>query len=170
MPERPSRVMVLPHFSVTGPPEFLTDSCGFMAGLKLETSRGEILKGIIEGATFYIKACVNSLPATGTEIQDFRAVGGGSKSDVWIQMSADILGRPFIRPKITEAGALGAAIMAGAGCGIFHSILEGVNAMVHLDTSFEPNMQQQQRYEQRFEIYQKAWPFLREYLRELAAD
>ncbi|GAK60943.1 xylulokinase [Candidatus Vecturithrix granuli] len=170
MPERQSKVMVLPHFSVTGPPQFLTDSCGLMAGLKLETSRGEILKGIIEGATFYIKECVNALPATGTEIQDFRAVGGGSKSDTWIQISADILGRPFIRPKITEAGALGAAIMAGAGCGIFASVQEGVAAMVQLDKAFEPDMKKHEAYQRRFEIYQKTWPLLREYLQELAAE
>lgn len=170
MPERPSKVMVLPHFSVTGPPQFLTDSCGLMAGLKLETSRGEILKGFIEGATFYIKECVNSLPETGTEIQDFRAVGGGSKSDAWVQISADILGRPFIRPKITEAGALGAAIMAGAGCGIFASIQEGVEAMVQLDKAFEPDMKKHETYQRRFEIYQKTWPLFREYLQELAVD
>ena len=170
MPERPSKVMVLPHFSVTGPPQFLTDSCGFMAGLRLDTTRGEILKGIIEGATFYIRECVDSLPAAGITIHDFRVVGGGSKSDTWVQMSSDILGRPFIRPKITEAGALGAAIMAGTGCGAFASMQEGVDAMVRLDKTFEPNPKMTELYQQRYEKYKKAWPLLEDYLRELAAD
>ena len=90
-----------------------------MAGLYLDTSRGEILKGILEGNTFSLKECVETLPGAGIEINGFRSVGGGSKSDAWVQISADIMGKPFSRPKITEAGALGAAIIAGWGAGIF---------------------------------------------------
>jgi xylulokinase len=170
MSERMSKVMVLPHFSITGPPYFLTDSCGFIAGLKLETTRGDILKGILEGTTFYLRECVDSLPATGIEIQDFRVVGGGSKSDLWIQISADIMGRPFIRPAITEAGALGAAVMAGVGCGVFSSFQDGVDAMVRLDKTFEPDPKTHELYQKRFEQYKQAWPLLKDYLRALTAE
>ena len=118
--------MALPHFTATGPPQFIDDSCGVIAGLKLETTRGEILKGLIEASTFYLRECFERLPETGIEITDFRAVGGGSKSDAWVQICADILGRPFVRPRITEAGILGAAILAGTGSGIFRSLEDGV--------------------------------------------
>ena len=87
----------------------------------METTRGEILKGLIEAVTFYIRASFETLPGVGIPVTDFRAVGGGSKSDAWIQISADILGRPFVRPKINEAGVLGAAILAGVGCGVFYT-------------------------------------------------
>ena len=50
---------------------------------------------------FWLKACVDTFPATGIAMESFRAVVGGSKSDVWVQLSADILGRPFVRPQIT---------------------------------------------------------------------
>lgn len=170
MPEAPSRLLVLPHFSPTGPPEFIADSCGFLAGLHLDTTRGEILKGILEGATFYIRACIETLPSAGITVSDFRGVGGGSKSDVWGQLSADILGRPFIRPQITEAGALGAAILAGVGSGVFGSVQEGVDAMVTLEKTFEPNLRRHERYQQRFEQYQATWPLLQDSLRTLAAS
>jgi xylulokinase len=170
IPARPSRVMVLPHFTSTGPPEFVADSCGVIAGLRLEATRGEILKGILEGTTFYLKACVDALPPTGIVINDFRAVGGGSKSDAWLQICADIMGRPFVRPKVTEAGALGAAIIAGVGSGAFSSIAEGVEAMVALDRSFFPDPQRQALYEERLAKYVRLWPLLRDYLRDLAAD
>jgi xylulokinase len=167
IPEGPSGVVVLPHFATTGPPEFLSDSCGVIAGLRLETSRGDILKGILEGVTFYLKECVESLPPTGIEITDFRAVGGGSKSDAWIQMSADILGQPFVRPKVPEAGALGAAIIAGVGHGVFPSYRDGVEAMVSLERTFEPDPHKQKLYESQFEQYQRLWPLMADYLREL---
>jgi len=170
IPEGPSGIMVLPHFTTTGPPEFISDSCGVMAGLRLETSRGDILKGILEGTAFYLKECVESLPPTGIEIADFRAVGGGSKSDAWIQLCADIMGRPFVRPRITEAGALGAAIMAGVGSGVFPSYEAGVEAMVSLERTFEPDPQQQKLYESWFDKYRKLWPFMKEYLRDLASE
>jgi xylulokinase len=170
IPEGPSGIMVLPHFTTTGPPAFISDSCGVIAGLRLETSKGDILKGIIEGTTFYLKECVESLPPTGIEIADFRAVGGGSKSDAWIQICADIMGRPFVRPKITEAGALGAAIIAGVGSRLFPSYEAGVEAMVSLERTFEPDPKGQKLYESWFEKYRRLWPLMEDYLRDLASE
>jgi xylulokinase len=168
MPEDVSRVMVLPHFTATGPPDFISDSSGVMAGLKLETTRGEILKGLIEAMTFYIRETFETLPGAGIEVADFRVVGGGSKSDVWIQISADILGRPFVRPKVNEAGVLGAAILAGVGCGVFPSLEAGVGTMVQLDRTFEPDPKKQGLYNERFAKYQYLWPLTANYLRDLA--
>lgn len=165
MPEEPSSVVALPHWAPTGPPEFISDSCGVLTGLRLETSRGDILKGILEGVTFYQRECLELLPAANIEITDFVAVGGGSKSDAWIQMSADILGRPFVRPKITEAGILGAAIIAGTGSGIFTSLAAGVETMVKLERTFTPNPRKQKLYDGRFEKYKRLWPLIQDYVR-----
>jgi xylulokinase len=167
MPEGPGSVFVLPHFGQTGPPEFIADSCGVIAGLHLDTSRGDILKGILEGTAFYLKECVESLPATGIKINDYRAVGGGSKSEAWIQICADILGRPFMRPVITEAGGLGAAIMAGVGSGAFPTYQAGVEAMVRLDSTFEPDPRQHGLYEARFEEYRRLYPLVKGYLKDI---
>jgi xylulokinase len=165
IPAEPSRLTVLPHFTATGPPEFISDSAGVVAGLRLETSRGEILRALLEGATFYLKACVDTLPDTGITVEDYRAAGGGSKSDAWIQISADILGKPFVRPLVTEAGALGAAIIAGVGSGEFASYADGVTAMVHFERSFEPEPARQARYAAAYERYQQMGPLMRSFLR-----
>jgi xylulokinase len=170
MPEGPSGILVLPHFAPTGPPEFIADSCGVVAGLRLETPRGAVLKGIVEGMTFYLRECVESLPPTGIEIAEYRAVGGGSKSDAWVQICADIMGRPFVRPQITEAGALGAAIIAGVGAGTFPSFEAAVEAMVSLGRTFEPDPKRQSHYESWFERYRQLWPLVRGCLRDLAAE
>ena len=169
MPASPSRVMVLPHFTATGPPQFIADSCGLIAGVKLETTRGEILKGLIEATTYYLRDSFETLPETGIQITDFRAVGGGSKSDLWTQICADILGRTFMRPKTMEAGALGAAILAGTGAGVFRSLEEGVKSMVHLDRTFIPDPSKRRRYDERFGQYKRLWPLLGDYLRALSA-
>jgi xylulokinase len=164
LPESLSSVLVLPNFAPTGPPEFLTDSCGVIYGLHLDTSRGDILKGIVEGIGFYLKECVDSLENTGFSIDSYRAVGGGSNSDAWVQLSADLFGRPISRPVIREAGAIGAAIMAGVGSAVFPDFQAGVKAMVRLERTFEPNPLRQERYRARFEQYHQLYTQLKDNL------
>ena len=99
------------------------------------------------------------------KFNEFYAVGGeANKSGAWIQVCADILGRPFVRPRINEAGVLGAAILAGVGCGAFPSIKSGVEAMVHLDRRFEPDERKQRIYLERFEKYRQLYPLMSGYL------
>ncbi len=167
MPEGPSSVSVLPDF-VSRRSAFLSGSSGVVAGLRLDTSRGDILKGILEGTTFHLKAAVESLRSTGIQIADFRAVGGGSKSDAWVQICTDIMGLPFLRPRITEAGTLGAALIAGVGAGLFPTYDAGVEAIVHLGRTFEPGPSRQAVYERRFEKHRRLWPLMAECLGDLA--
>jgi len=167
IPPGPSSVVVLPHFTATGPPEFVTDSCGVIAGPRLSTSRGDILKGILEGTVFYLRECAESLPEAGIEMSDIRAVGGGSKSDAWIQICADILNRSFSRPRLTEAGALGAAILAGVGSGAYSSVAEGVEAAVKIERQFEPDPDMTKPYAARFDQYRRMWPLMKDYLRDI---
>jgi len=165
IPAGPSSVFVLPHFTVTGPPEFVTDSSGVIVGLKLDTTRGDILKGIMEGVIFYHKTVVDSVADAGIALRELRAVGGGSKSDAWLQISADILGMPVVRAKVAEAGCLGAAILAGTGIGAFASLAEGVAAMVSLGERFEPEPDRQRVYRERHGRYRELWPLMKDYLR-----
>lgn len=78
------------------------------------------------------------------------------------------MGRPFIRPRITEAGALGAAIIAGVGKGVFPSSEAGVENMVSLERTFEPDPAKQKLYEGQFEKYRQLAPLMAEYLTGLA--
>jgi xylulokinase len=157
-------VFVLPHFTPTGPPEYVTNTAGVIVGLKLDTTRGDILKGIMEGVVFYHKELVDSVDAAGINLHELRAVGGGSKSDAWLQISADILGKPMVRTSVSEAGCLGAAILAGVGGGAFPSLPDAVNAMVSLGERFDPDPRRQADYGERFERYRALWPLMKDYL------
>ena len=164
IPAGPSSVLVLPHFTFTGPPAFIGDSSGVVVGLKLDTSRGDILKGIMEGSVFYHKEVLDSIAEADIEMKELRAVGGGSKSDAWLQITADILGKSVVRARVSEAGCLGAAIVAGTGIGGFSTIAEGVRAMVDLGERFEPNAARQGVYLERYERYRALWPLMKDYL------
>ncbi|HUJ75277.1 MAG TPA: FGGY-family carbohydrate kinase, partial [bacterium] len=165
MPPQPGRLVVLPRFAPMGPPDFASDAAGVIAGMTLETTRGDILRGIIEGTLFHARDMVESIVAAGVAIKEFRAVGGGSKSAAWVGMCADILGRPIVRSRVTEAGCLGAAIMAGIGCNAFSGFPEGVEAMVSLGDRLEPDAGRQREYERGYRRYQALWPLLKDYVR-----
>jgi xylulokinase len=164
LPAGPSDVLVLPHFSPTGPPEYIENSRGVLSGLTLATRRGDILKGILQGAVFDLKTCTDLLPRVGLRVRRYRAAGGGSKSDAWLQLAADILGAPIVRVRVSEAGALGAAILAAAGTGEFGSIEEGARRMVALGEGFEPDPARAAQYAERYERFRKLWPLLRDFL------
>ena len=67
------------------------------------------------------------MKSAGLEIKNLRAVGGGIKSPLWLQIKSDILNQPINTLRVREAACLGAAILAGSATGIYNSIQEGVN-------------------------------------------
>ena len=166
MPPGPGRLVVVPRFAPMGPPDFAADAAGVIAGMTLETTRGEILRGIIEGTLYHIRQLVDGIQAAGVAIDEMRAVGGGSKSAVWAGMCADIFAKPVARPRVNEAGCLGAAIIAGVGRGRFSDFSQGVEAMVSVGDRIEPDPQRQRAYEAGYQRHRGLWPLLRDYLRD----
>ncbi|MEW6251510.1 MAG: FGGY-family carbohydrate kinase [Planctomycetota bacterium] len=174
-PDGPSDVLVLPHFIATGPPEFISATSGVVAGLRVSTQRGDILKGILDGVVYYLRACVDALPEAGIAIREFRAAGGGSRSDKWLQACADILNRPFARVADSEAGLRGTAVLAGLGAGgvagrpAFRTAEDGVAAMVRSYRTFEPDPRRVEQYTARYAHYRRLGSTLREYLSNLSS-
>ena len=169
LPDTPSRSLVLPHFSTMGPPDFIDNSCGMITGLYLNSQRGEILKGIIESATYSLKESIDALPKTGFQVEEYRPAGGGSKSEQWVQISADIMGMPFTKLRVTEAGSLGAALLAGLGSEIFASPEEGIENMVTVTGTVEPDLKKHSEYSERYEKFKKMWPVVKDFCISLNA-
>ena len=159
MPVWPTGMLVLPHFAPTGPPHFDQHPFGMIAGLTLETTRGDFIKALLEGITYYFRQGLEQMASAGIAIQEFRVTGGGARSDAWMQISADILGRPLIRTRVTEASALGATILAGAGSGVYSSIEQAVSTLVSIDRTFDPDPHTQCAYDASFASYQRLYPF-----------
>ncbi len=166
MPEMPTSLLTLPYFEPTGSPYFVSDASGLIIGLKTSTTRGEILKSIMESSSYYFADSIKSLGRLGIRIEEISATGGGSKSDSWLQMKADILGIPFTRLKITEGSVLGAAMLAGISTGKF-SAKEAVGIFVKKDKSFYPDSKRHDSYCERIEIYRKLYSANREILSNL---
>jgi xylulokinase len=162
LPETPARVMVLPHFTMTGTPHFDMHAKGVLLGLTLETTKADIVKAILEGVTFEMKLNVELLEQAGIPIRSMRITGGGAKSSTWVQLKADIMGKPIASLHVSEGTSAGAAILAGLGIGEFDSVEEAVAQWVKVKEVFEPDPKKHAPYEERFEIYKKIYPAVRE--------
>ncbi|GAG41151.1 unnamed protein product, partial [marine sediment metagenome] len=115
----------------------------------------------LEGLTFELRLNLDLLRDGGVHIDELRAIGGGARSDLWLQLKADITGIPVAVPRITEAASWGAALLAGIGAGIFAGAAEAAEEMVHLDRRFVPDPARAARYEERYALYREVYPALR---------
>lgn len=95
---------------------------------------------------------------TGNAPDEVVFAGGASKGDIWCQILADVLGLPVKVPVVKEATALGAAILAGHGAGLFSDISGTARELVKWDKTFTPNPESRQVYEAMYapwrEVYQ----------------
>lgn len=165
MPKEPTDLIVLPYFDMTGPPEFITDASGAIIGLHTTTTRGEILKSIMESVTFYFADSIGILRDVGINPQRFIATGGGAKSDPWLQIKADILGVPFVRNEVVECSALGAAILGGIACGKINPDHEELMRFAVPERTFEPDLRRHDLYKNRLGKYQRVASGIRDFLR-----
>ncbi len=161
VPEAPETLLVLPHFTMTGTPHFDTASRGALLGMDLQTSRGEVVSAILSGVVYEMKLNVELLQAAGVELKLLKAVGGGAKSRVWAQRKADIMGIPVGVPEVTEAGALGVAMLSGKAAGLIADLRETAAEWVRLKETFEPDAKKQAAYKGRFDLYKEIYPALK---------
>jgi xylulokinase len=154
----PTNLLVLPHFSGSGTPFFDTASKAVILGLTFATRRADLAKAILEGLTYELRVNIDLLKAGGVQIDVLRAIGGGAKSALWLQLKADITGIPVAVPRIIEAAGLGAALLAGAGAGIYRSASEAAEQFLQLSDNYQPNPKNQQVYDQRFGLYRQVYP------------
>ena len=95
--------------------------------------------------------------STGNIPQEVVFASGASKSELWCQILCDVLGIPVSVPNVKEATALGAAIMAGHGVGLFPDISATAKKLVHIQRRFEPNMENHRVYMELYEQWRKLY-------------
>ena len=129
-----------------------------MMGLSFVHDRKDIARAILEGVAFETKMVIAAMEdVLGRPFDVLRLSGGGSKSPLWNQIQADIYGRTVERLKVSECTTLGATILGAAGCGVFPSVEDGVEHMVHPLDTVAPNPATQELYREQLEVYRDAF-------------
>lgn len=154
----PSPLLVLPHFAGSGTPTFDIASKGAILGLTFATTKTDLAKALLEGLTFELRANFDLLRAGGVPIAELRAIGGGARSALWVQLKADVLGVPVAVPRVTDAACWGAALLAGIGAGCYSDLAQVAEAALYFTGYFVPEPARQARYESRFLLYRELYP------------
>ena len=162
IPDEPGSAMLLPHFTGSGTPHLDLESKGAIVGLSLSTSKGELVKAILEGISYEIKQNLSMLQDAGVVINEVRAIGGGAKSDKWLQLKADMFGKKVIALDISEGVCLGTAILAGTATGKYRTIEEAVDLLVKPQREYNPREEFAQQYDEKLKVYEQIYPALRD--------
>jgi xylulokinase len=159
--DKPSSLLVLPYFTPTGTPYFDARATGAILGLRLTTRRAEVLRALLEGVTFEMRLNLSILERSGVKIEELRAIGGGARSLIWTQLKADVLNKPITTVAVTEAGCLGVAMLARAA-DTGETLSDIVRTWVKTGAVVEPNAENAAYYQERFAVYVKLYPTLKE--------
>ena len=157
----PSGLLVLPYFTPSGTPYFDTGTKGAILGLQLSTKRGDFIRGLLEGVAFEMRLNLEILESSGYQIDVLHIVGGGAKSKVLSQLKADVTGRKVIVPNVSEAGCLGAAMLACSA----HSKMPvtGLSKQwVKMTAEIEPNQDLSSIYTDKFGKYKDMYQKIKE--------
>ncbi len=153
MPVDESDVIFLPFLygSNVGPH---ASSC--FLGLHGWHRKAHMLRAVYEGVVFSHKTHLDRLLNHRGNAAAARIAGGAARSDVWLQMFADVLQLPIEVTASEELGAMGAAICAGIGVGLFSSFEEAVAAMVKVARTIQPDPRNRSAYERKYSLYRRS--------------
>ncbi len=160
--KEPTNLFILPHFTMTGTPYFDSNSKGAIIGLTLATRKGDIAKAVLEGITYEMMMNIDYLDRAGVRINELRAIGGGAKSPIWLQLKADMFGKRILSLNVSEAACLGDAILAGVAIGEYDSIERAVERVVKKIKEYNPNPKRKSIYKKKLRIYEGIYPALKE--------
>ena len=107
----------------------------------------------MESVAFEVKKNIQVFNELNFEPKQLRVTGGASRSNLWNSIMADIIGIPTFRPELEESTALGAAILAASGAGIFPDIAKAANDICKISDKWYPNKDNNQIYESIYDFY-----------------
>ncbi len=161
--EKPTEVILLPHFTGAGTPWLDPEATGVFYGVNLSTDRHDLLKAVVHGICFDLAINLQILEEAGITVTRMRATGGGAKSSKWLQLKADITGKEVTVVKNSEGSALGAVICAGAAGEKYSSIKEGAQLLVHLGETYEPEEKRTRAFRGAIEQYRDLYAAISAY-------
>lgn len=163
IPEQPSDLLYLPYLCGGGTPAMDSITPAVIAGIRLGTSRGEMFRAFLEGTTYEMKKNLECFRKASVAIKEIMAVGGGTSSNLWMQIRSNVFEREIRLPVFGEAGTLANAILCYTALGAFKTIEEAQKEMVRYRETYCPQENQVKAYKKRFEQYQKFYQVMKEF-------
>ncbi len=168
VPAGSNRLLYLPYLMGERTPHLDADCRGVFFGLSAVHGRAEMIRAVMEGVAFSQTDCLSIIRELGVQIDFVRASGGGGRSPLWRQMLSDCFVTPVRTPSVSEGPALGVAILAGVGTGVYAGVPEACDALIS-DTEIRyPQQQSVEVYADYYALYKRLYQSLRGDFKTLA--
>ena len=162
-----NRLLYLPYLMGERTPHLDPDCRGVFFGLSAMHTKLDMMRAVYEGVSFSLNDCLTVLDGMGVKPAQMLATGGGGRSEVWRQMLADIFDCKVITTASKEGPALGVAILAGVGAGLYPSVKEACDSMIKISGEQLPIPENQPAYRKYYEQYVKLYPDIKNAFKRL---
>lgn len=164
-----NRLLYLPYLMGERSPILDENARGAFIGLSAMHTKYDLLRAVMEGVTYSQRQNLDVLRGMGVTFTEMLACGGGGRSVFWRQMLSDVYGCPVNTIASSgESPALGAAILAGVGAGVYSSVQEGCDAVIRTNTPELPDRTRSLQYEPYYRVFCGLYPALRESYQSLS--
>lgn len=151
-------ILFLPHLAGERSPHLDPDTRGAWVNLSLAHTQADLTRAVLEGVAFSLREALAVIREI-TPLQQLLATGGGARSNVWLQILADILAMELIAPQAEEGAAYGAAILAMVGVGAYPDLETAFQILPQKSQTVQPQVNPV--YEAAFQRYQRLYEVLK---------
>ena len=137
------------------------DAKGAFYGINLAHKRADLTKAVVDGICFGLKDCYDNILGMGAEAGYARVIGGGSRSDKWMQILSDITGLELRRINTSDGAGLGAVILAMVGTGAVPSLDEACDRLIRDTDVFLPSESEHRAYAEKFAAFKELYARLK---------
>lgn len=151
-------LIYLPYLSGERTPHMNPDARGVFFGMTLGQEQGHFLRAVMEGVTYSLRDCLGILQELGVDAPEIIASGGATASPQWMQMQADILGKPVRVSRVKEQACLGSCLLAAVGTGVLPSLEEACGRFAVMDERvYLPDAANADVYREGYDTYRRLY-------------
>jgi len=161
-------LIYLPYLMGERTPHLDANARGVFFGLSAKHTKKDMIRAVMEGVVYSLRDCLEILKEMNIEVKEVRASGGGGKSKLWRQMQADVFGNEIVTINSSEGPALGVALLAGVGTGVYGSVEEACDAVIKQKDRLKPDMTLHSKYTEYYNVYKKLYVSLKDNFKEIA--
>ena len=162
-----NKLIYAPYLMGERTPHLDSDCRGMFFGLSAMHQRRDLLRAVMEGVSFSLNDCLGILSEMGVAPETMLACGGGGKSQLWRQMLADVMNCPVATTVNTEGPALGVAILASVGAGLYPSVQDACRKMIHVNPEQKPIQENVPKYAKVYSIYKQLYAANKDLFKQL---
>ena len=168
-PEKLGRnhVFYLPYLMGERAPHNDANARSCFIGMTMDSSREDLTQAVLEGVAFALRDSLEAARAMGIDVQESMICGGGSRSALWKRMIANVLNIRLNVPETEQGPGYGGAILAMVAEGAYADVNEAVQHLIRIKETVEPEEELTQLYEERYKVYRKLYPALKDVFPEL---